>query len=71
MMNHQIHDVVLSIMWSKSLIIPLKYSNHRGIFRCSCGFERPKPDMMLTELSKDFDEWTVKIEGNVLQLPHR
>jgi lipid II isoglutaminyl synthase (glutamine-hydrolysing) len=47
----------------------IKYSNHRGIFKCSCGFERPKPDVMITEILKDFDEWTVKIEGNVFNYP--
>jgi len=46
-----------------------RYSNHRGLFQCNCGFKRPEPDLKLTELSKTFNEWTVKFEGNVLNYP--
>jgi len=46
-----------------------RYSNHRGLFSCICGFKRPEPDMKLTKLSKTFNEWTVKFEGNVLNYP--
>lgn len=60
---------IYCLLCGEVLNYTIKYSNHRGVFRCSCGFERPKPDMMLTELSKDFDQWTVKIEGNVFNYP--
>jgi lipid II isoglutaminyl synthase (glutamine-hydrolysing) len=46
-----------------------RYSNHRGLFKCSCGFERPEPDLRLTDITKKFDEWTVRIEGNLYNYP--
>ena len=46
-----------------------RFSNHRGKFVCNCGFQRPKPDLQLTELSKSFDEWDVKFEGDLYNYP--
>jgi len=49
----------------------IKYSNHRGIYSCNCGFKRPKPDIILTDLIKEFDQWTVKIKGNIYNYNHK
>jgi UDP-N-acetylmuramyl tripeptide synthase len=46
-----------------------RFSNHRGKFVCNCGFQRPEPDLKLTELSKNFDEWNVKFDGNLYNYP--
>lgn len=42
-----------------------RYLNHRGIYQCSCGFSRPQPDLILTELITEKDGWQVKLEGEV------
>jgi len=51
------------------LVYNQMFSNHRGKYHCSCGFERPAPDMKLTELVKDFNEWHATIEGHVYNYP--
>ena len=51
------------------LVYNQMFSNHRGKYRCSCGFERPTPDMKLTEIVKDFNEWHVTLEGHVYNYP--
>lgn len=61
-------DVYCPICGDK-LDYTMRYSNHRGLFHCSCGFKRPEPDFKLTELSKTFDEWTVQFEGNLYNYP--
>ena len=45
------------------------FSNHRGKFVCECGFIRPAPDMKLTELVKNYNEWQVTLEGQVYNYP--
>jgi UDP-N-acetylmuramyl tripeptide synthase len=62
-------DDVYCPMCGDKLDYKIRYCNHRGLFQCSCGFKRPEPDLKLTELSKTFDEWTVKFEGNLFNYP--
>ncbi len=51
------------------LVYSQMFSNHRGKYECNCGFERPEPDMKLTELKKEFDRWHVTLEGHVHNYP--
>lgn len=49
----------------KELDYSKRYLNHRGIYQCTCGFSRPKPDVELTQLSPEKDAWQVKLTGEV------
>lgn len=52
-------------MCDEDLVYTKRYSNHRGVYSCSCGFKRPKPDVMLTKLEKNYNQWIVTLEGNL------
>jgi UDP-N-acetylmuramyl tripeptide synthase len=57
-------------MCHDKLVYTQSYSNHRGKYNCICGFERPEPDLKLTNLIKNFDEWEVKFEGKLFNYPN-
>lgn len=38
-----------------------RYLNHRGIYKCKCGFSRPEPHVKLTRLSKKGKKWEIEI----------
>lgn len=40
-----------------------RYLNHRGLYKCKCGFSRPEPHIKLTNLSKKHKKWEVEIKG--------
>ncbi|MGB9844143.1 Mur ligase family protein [Methanothermobacter tenebrarum] len=40
-----------------------RYLNHRGIYRCKCGFSRPEPHVKLTRLSKKDKKWEIEISS--------
>jgi len=40
-----------------------RYLNHRGIYKCKCGFSRPKPHVKLTRISKEDNKWKVEIRA--------
>jgi UDP-N-acetylmuramyl tripeptide synthase len=54
---------------SANLEYTQRFSNHRGKFVCTCGFKRPEPDLKIIDISKNFDEWDVKLEGNLYNYP--
>ena len=41
------------------------YLNHRGLYSCSCGFERPEPNVRLTNAEFNTDKWILNIEGDL------
>lgn len=51
-------------MCREKMVYSKQYMNHKGIYKCKCGFERPKPDIELTDIVKKPDEWTVRIKGD-------
>ena len=48
---------------------PLKYSKkflgHRGIYSCECGFKRPEPNVKLSGIELNNDNWDLHIAGDV------
>ena len=42
-----------------------KFLGHRGIYSCKCGFKRPEPDVKLTNLELNVDNWKLSIDGEV------
>jgi len=38
-----------------------RYLNHRGIYKCNCGFSRPQPHVKLTKISGKDNKWEIKI----------
>ena len=49
----------------KKLDYSKRFLNHRGIYKCSCGFGRPEPNVKLTNADFGKDSWTLTIEGEV------
>ncbi len=41
------------------------YLNHRGIYTCECGFNRPEPNVKLVSCEFGNDSWTLDIEGDL------
>jgi lipid II isoglutaminyl synthase (glutamine-hydrolysing) len=46
-----------------------RYLNHRGIYKCSCGFSRPEPHLKISHLSTERDSWQVEFSGELLNYP--
>ena len=48
---------------------PLEYSKkflgHRGIYSCECGFKRPEPNVKLSGIELNEDNWDLTISGDV------
>ena len=40
------------------------YINQRGLYSCSCGFNRPKPDVELVSFNEIDGKWIAQIKGN-------
>lgn len=40
------------------------YMNQRGLYSCTCGFKRPKPDVELTRFEEQDGKWLIQIKGN-------
>ena len=49
----------------KKLKYTKRFLNHRGIYKCSCGFGRPNPNVKLTKADFGTDSWTLTIEGDI------
>ena len=49
----------------KSLEYSKHYLNHRGVYSCSCGFKRPKPNVKLTSAQFNTNNWILNIEGDL------
>ena len=41
------------------------FLNHRGIYSCGCGFNRPKLNVKLTDVEFGQDSWKLTIEGDL------
>jgi UDP-N-acetylmuramyl tripeptide synthase len=40
-----------------------RYLNYRGVYKCSCGFSRPSPQVRATELILEPTRWKVRFKG--------
>ncbi len=47
-----------------------RFLNHRGVYSCSCGFNRPKPNVKLTDVEFGNDKWILTIEGDLFNYPN-
>lgn len=55
---------------NENLVYTKRYLNHRGIYKCdACGFNRPEPDIKISALSYNKDNWSVKFEGDAYNYP--
>ncbi|MDI3484151.1 MAG: hypothetical protein PWQ74_738 [Methanobacteriaceae archaeon] len=45
----------------KKLEYSKRYLNHRGIYKCNCGFSRPEPNVKVTRISKEDKKWKIEI----------
>ena len=50
---------------TKKLNYSKRFLNHRGVYSCQCGFERPEPNVKLTKVEFSNDNWILDIEGNL------
>ncbi len=41
------------------------FLNHRGYYKCSCGFKRPEPNVKLVDAKFGIDKWILTIKGEV------
>nr|WP_294999010.1 Mur ligase family protein [uncultured Methanobrevibacter sp.] len=48
----------------KELSYSMKFLNHRGIYSCDCGFKRPEPNVKLTNIELNKDNWKLNIVGD-------
>ena len=49
----------------KELDYSMKFLNHRGIYSCECGFKRPEPNVKLTDIQINEDNWKLTIVVDV------
>ncbi|BDH79260.1 MAG TPA: UDP-N-acetylmuramyl peptide synthase [Methanothermobacter sp.] len=40
-----------------------RYLNHRGIYKCNCGFSRPEPNVKITRISEKDKKWEIEINS--------
>lgn len=49
----------------KTIEYSKRFMNHRGVYHCDCGFERPEPNVKLTNIRMEPNRWYITIEGKL------
>lgn len=62
--KYPVKNSFLCPICGEKMVYSKRYMNHKGIYKCRCGFERPKPDIELVELSKKNDKCIINIKGD-------
>ncbi len=55
----------------KELQYSKRFMNHRGIYKCECGFKRPEANVKITDIKMEPNRWYVTIEGTVYNYPNK
>ena len=58
-------DTIVCPKCGEQLEYSTHFLNHRGLYRCKCGFSRPKPNVRLTNAEFNLDNWVLNIEGDL------
>lgn len=46
-----------------------RYFNHRGLYKCKCGFSRPKPQVKISNITQKHQKWELEIKGETYNYP--
>ena len=49
----------------ETLDYSMRFLSHRGIYSCKCGFKRPEPNVKLTNVEFNSDNWKLTIVGDI------
>jgi len=48
-----------------------RYLNHRGVYKCKCGFSRPEPHVKITKISEKDKKWEIEINSETYNYTSR